>query len=97
LEGLRSAWRLPRILSRVDLISSQLLAVGRVCLRRSRCLFKPVVKRLPEALFVVLQMSRFLEAHMIRLRGADTVIVGIQPDVAFAMVPLGASPTSTRS
>lgn len=28
-------------------------------------------------------------AHMIRLRGADTVIVGIQPEVAFAMVRLG--------
>lgn len=28
-------------------------------------------------------------AHMIRLRGAKTVIVGIQPDVAFAMVQLG--------
>jgi rsbT antagonist protein RsbS len=28
-------------------------------------------------------------AHMIRLRGAETVIVGIQPDVAFAMVRLG--------
>jgi rsbT antagonist protein RsbS len=28
-------------------------------------------------------------AHMIRLRGATTVIVGIQPDVAFAMVQLG--------
>jgi rsbT antagonist protein RsbS len=28
-------------------------------------------------------------AHMIRLRGADTVIVGIQPDVAMAMVQLG--------
>ena len=28
-------------------------------------------------------------AHMIRLRGADTVIVGIQPRVAFAMVQLG--------
>ncbi len=28
-------------------------------------------------------------AHMIRLRGADTVIVGIQPDVAFSMVQLG--------
>ncbi len=26
---------------------------------------------------------------MIRLRGAETVIVGIQPDVAFAMVQLG--------
>lgn len=28
-------------------------------------------------------------AHMIKLRGAQTVIVGIQPDVAFAMVQLG--------
>lgn len=28
-------------------------------------------------------------AHMIRLRGARTVIVGIQPEVAFAMVQLG--------
>jgi rsbT antagonist protein RsbS len=28
-------------------------------------------------------------AHMLNLRGAKTVIVGIQPDVAFAMVQLG--------
>jgi rsbT antagonist protein RsbS len=28
-------------------------------------------------------------AQMIRLRGAETVIVGIQPEVAFAMVQLG--------
>ena len=28
-------------------------------------------------------------AHMVKLRGAETVIVGIQPDVAFAMVQLG--------
>ncbi len=28
-------------------------------------------------------------AHMIRLRGAETVIVGIQPEVAFALVQLG--------
>src|SRR5437879_11943649 len=28
-------------------------------------------------------------AHMIRLRGAETVIVGIQPEVAFSMVKLG--------
>jgi rsbT antagonist protein RsbS len=28
-------------------------------------------------------------AHMIRLRGAETVIVGIQPEVAMAMVQLG--------
>jgi len=28
-------------------------------------------------------------AEMARLRGAETIIVGIQPDVAFAMVELG--------
>lgn len=36
-------------------------------------------------------------AQMIGLRGAETVIVGIQPDVAFAMVQLGvtlATPTA---
>lgn len=27
--------------------------------------------------------------HMLKLRGAETVIVGIQPEVAFAMVQLG--------
>jgi rsbT antagonist protein RsbS len=30
-------------------------------------------------------------AHMARLRGAVTVLVGIQPEVAFAMVQLGIS------
>jgi len=28
-------------------------------------------------------------AHMTRLRGAETVIVGVQPEVAFAMTQLG--------
>jgi len=28
-------------------------------------------------------------SYMVRLRGAETVIVGIQPEVAFAMVQLG--------
>jgi rsbT antagonist protein RsbS len=38
-------------------------------------------------------VSRSLRAmaHMTRLRGAETVIVGIQPEVAFAMVQLGMS------
>ena len=30
-------------------------------------------------------------AHTIKLRGAETVIVGLQPDVAFSMVRLGLS------
>lgn len=30
-------------------------------------------------------------AHMIKLRGAPTVVVGIQPDVALAMVQMGLS------
>ena len=30
-------------------------------------------------------------AHILRLRGAETVIVGVQPEVAFAMVQLGLS------
>jgi rsbT antagonist protein RsbS len=36
-------------------------------------------------------------AHMTRLRGADTVIVGIQPEVAFAMVQLGLSLESVHT
>src|SRR5437899_11873029 len=28
-------------------------------------------------------------AHMVKLRGAETVIVGIQPEVAFTMVQMG--------
>jgi rsbT antagonist protein RsbS len=33
-------------------------------------------------------------ARMIKLRGAETVIVGIQPEVAFAMVQLGLTLTA---
>jgi rsbT antagonist protein RsbS len=29
--------------------------------------------------------------HMVKLRGAEAVIVGIQPEVAFAMIQLGLS------
>jgi len=35
-------------------------------------------------------------AHMARLRGAETVIVGIQPEVAFAMVQLGLTLKASR-
>lgn len=40
--------------------------------------------------FAALTLRRI--AEMARLRGARTVIVGIQPDVAFAMVRLGMQP-----
>jgi rsbT antagonist protein RsbS len=36
-------------------------------------------------------------AHTIKLRGAETVIVGIQPDVAFSMVRLGLSLTGAHT
>jgi rsbT antagonist protein RsbS len=36
-------------------------------------------------------------AHMIKLRGAETVIVGIQPEVAFAMVQLGLTLSSVAT
>ena len=36
-------------------------------------------------------------AQTIKLRGAETVIVGIQPEVAFAMVQLGLSLTGTTT
>jgi len=36
-------------------------------------------------------------AQMVRLRGAETVIVGIQPDVAFAMVLMGLTLTGVTT
>jgi rsbT antagonist protein RsbS len=36
-------------------------------------------------------------AHMTRLRGATTVLVGIQPEVAFAMVQLGMTLTDVNT
>jgi rsbT antagonist protein RsbS len=36
-------------------------------------------------------------AHSVRLRGARAVVVGIQPDVAFAMVQLGLSLDETAT
>ena len=36
-------------------------------------------------------------AHVLRLRGAETVLVGIQPEVAFSMVQLGLSLEGVRT
>ncbi len=36
-------------------------------------------------------------AQMVRIRGAETIIVGVQPEVAFAMVQLGLSLEGTET
>jgi len=74
-------------LSDVDLTHLRDALVGQVGKLRSRGVIVDVT-----ALDVMDSFaSRTLRdlAHMIRLRGAETVIVGIQPDVAFSMVQLG--------
>ena len=74
-------------LSDVDLTHLRDALVGQVGKLRSRGVIVDVT-----ALDVMdSYASRTLRdlAHMIRLRGAETVIVGIQPEVAFSMVQLG--------
>lgn len=74
-------------LTDVDLVALRDALVERVAKQRTRGVIVDVT-----SLDVVDSFaSRTLRdlAHMIRLRGARTVIVGIQPDVAFAMVQLG--------
>jgi rsbT antagonist protein RsbS len=74
-------------LTDVDLVSLRDALVNQVSSYRTRGVIVDVT-----ALDVLDSFaSRTLRdlAHMIRLRGATTVIVGIQPDVAFAMVQLG--------
>ena len=74
-------------LSDADLVDLRDALVGQVGNYRSRGVIVDVT-----ALDVMDSFSsRTLRdlAHMIRLRGAETVIVGIQPEVAFAMVQLG--------
>ena len=74
-------------LTDVDLVSLRDALVEQVASHRTRGVIVDVT-----ALDVMDSFaSRTLRdlAHMIRLRGARTVIVGIQPDVAFAMVQLG--------
>ena len=74
-------------LSDEDLLALQAALVEKVGKFRSRGVIVDVT-----ALDVLDSFaSRMLRdiAHIIRLRGAETVIVGVQPEVAFAMVQLG--------
>lgn len=74
-------------LTDADLLELRDALVGKVGLLRSRGVIVDVTSLDVLDSFA----SRTIRdlAHMIRLRGADTVIVGIQPEVAFAMVQLG--------
>ena len=74
-------------LSDADLEHLRLALVQRVVKFRSRAVIVDVTAMDVMDSFA----SRTLReiAQMIRLRGAETVIVGIQPEVAFAMVQLG--------
>ena len=74
-------------LTDTDLVQLRDALVGKVGSYRSRGVIVDVT-----ALDVLDSFaSRTLRdlAHMVRLRGAETVIVGIQPEVAFTMVRLG--------
>ena len=74
-------------LSDADLLAMRKNLVEQVVKRRSRGVIVDVTSVDVMDSFAT-RMLRDI-AHMIRLRGAETVIVGIQPDVAFAMVQLG--------
>jgi len=74
-------------LSDADLEHLRMALIQRVVRFRSRAVIVDVTAMDVMDSFA----SRTLKeiAQMIRLRGAETVIVGIQPEVAFAMVQLG--------
>jgi len=74
-------------LTDADLLNLRNVLVQRVVLSRSRGAIVDVTSMDVLDSFA----SRTLReiAQIIRLRGAETVIVGIQPEVAFAMVQLG--------
>jgi rsbT antagonist protein RsbS len=74
-------------LSDTDLVELRDALVARVGKARSRAVIIDVTSLDVMDSF----SSRILRdiAHIMRLRGAETVIVGIQPDVAFSMVQLG--------
>jgi len=74
-------------LSDADLLTLRNALVEQVVKRRSRGVIVDVTSIDVVDSFAT-RMLRDI-AHMIRLRGAETVIVGIQPEVAFTMVQLG--------
>ena len=74
-------------LTDADLLNLRNVLVQRVVLSRSRGVIVDVTSMDVLDSFASRTLSEI--AHIIRLRGAETVIVGIQPEVAFAMVQLG--------
>jgi rsbT antagonist protein RsbS len=75
------------VLTDADLQQLQDDLVKRVGLSRSRGVIIDVTALDVLDSFACRTLSSI--THMTRLRGAQTVIVGIQPDVAFAMVQMG--------
>lgn len=74
-------------LSDADLLSLRDELAGRVGRFRSRGVIVDVTALDVMDSFATRTMRSI--SHMLKLRGAETVIVGIQPEVAFAMVQLG--------
>jgi rsbT antagonist protein RsbS len=74
-------------LSDADLLQLRSALVQKVVQFRSKAVIVDVTAMDVMDSFAARTLSEI--AHIIRLRGADTVIVGIQPEVAFAMVQLG--------
>jgi len=75
-------------LTDADLLQMRAAVVERVVKNRARAVIVDVTSLDVMDSFATRTLRDI--AQMIRLRGAETVIVGIQPDVAFAMVQLGA-------
>ena len=69
--------------------------VGRLGLSRSRGVIIDVTALDVMDSFAVRTLSSLIQ--MLKLRGAETVIVGIQPEVAFAMVQLGLTLTGVAT
>lgn len=74
-------------LSDADLLQLQENLVERVGRYRSRGVIVDVT--VPDVMDSFATRTVRTIAHMVKLRGAETVIVGIQPEVAFSMVELG--------